>query len=153
MSTHPRPASPLHPLSTGGRQLKGRHFCLSLLQKKKLLFNLPKCLTHSLQINQPTQRYPGPTSVALRSHKDKSFLAPEVDLPDPVCTRRTFVTFEKHLSPWPGPGPPASRRQSPCQPCDRPRACSGRRARGLYVNQCNCVFRGVGGRVVLVLSP
>lgn len=99
MSTHPRPASPLHSLSTGGRQLKGRHFCLSLLQKKKLLFNLPKCLTHSLKINQPTQRYPGPTSVALRSHKDKSFLAPEVDLPDPVCTRRTFVTFEKHYRP------------------------------------------------------
>ena len=101
MSTHPRPASPFHSLSTGGRQLKGRHFCLSLLQKKKLLFNLPKCLTHSLQINQPTQRYPGPASVALRSHKDKSFLAPEVDLPDPVCTRRTFVTFEKHYRPGP----------------------------------------------------
>lgn len=43
------------PLFTGGwQQLKGGHVCLSLLQKKKLLFNLPKCLTHSLQINKPT---------------------------------------------------------------------------------------------------
>lgn len=89
-------------------QLKGGNLRLSLLGK---LFNLPKCLTHSLQINQPTQRYPGPTSSEAigdksQNHRNKSS--------KPPVGKRTAVTFGKHYSreqPW----TTSSRRQSPHQ--------------------------------------
>lgn len=83
----PSPPSRHLPSFTGGRQqLKGGHLCLSLLCGKRSYCSTYQNALHIpyKYTDQPTQRYPGPTSGSSeRSHERReSLTATEVDLPE-----------------------------------------------------------------------